>query len=91
MGRPRRVTAGKHAYHVLNCATARSQIFHSPADYRAFEQILVDARNQFEKSHGVSTQYKEQCMGPACYPLADLRVSRRIWLTYYVLRNSITL
>ena len=48
MGRPRRVTTGGIAYHVLNRATARSQIFHSPADYQAFERILIDARNRFD-------------------------------------------
>lgn len=48
MGRPRRVTTGGIVYHVLNRATARSQIFQSPADYQAFEQLLIDARNQFD-------------------------------------------
>jgi putative transposase len=47
MGRPRRVTTGGIVYHVLNRATVRSQIFHSPADYRAFEQLLIEARNRF--------------------------------------------
>lgn len=48
MGRPRRVTTGGIVYHVLNRATARSQIFHSPADYQAFERILIVARNRFD-------------------------------------------
>lgn len=48
MGRPRRVTTGGIVYHVLNRATARSQIFHSPADYQAFEQLLIEARNRFD-------------------------------------------
>ena len=48
MGRPRRVTTGGIVYHVLNRATARSQIFHTPADYRAFEQLLIEARDRFE-------------------------------------------
>ena len=47
MGRPRRVAAGGLVYHVLNRATARSPMFHSAADYQAFEQILSDARNRF--------------------------------------------
>jgi putative transposase len=47
MGRPRRVTTGGFVYHVLNRATARSQIFYSPADYQAFERLLVDARDRF--------------------------------------------
>lgn len=48
MGRPRRVSSGGFVYHVLNRATARSQIFHSPADYQAFERILIDARIRFD-------------------------------------------
>jgi len=48
MGRPRRVSTGGFVYHVLNRATARSRIFHSAADYQAFERILVDARERFE-------------------------------------------
>ena len=48
MGRPQRVSTGGFVYHVLNRATARSQIFHTPADYQAFEHILVDARARFD-------------------------------------------
>ena len=48
MGRSRRVSTGGFVYHVLNRATARSPIFYSAADYRAFEQILIDARNRFD-------------------------------------------
>ena len=48
MGRPRRISAGGIAYHVLNRASARSPIFLSPADYLAFENILGDARDRFE-------------------------------------------
>jgi putative transposase len=48
MGRPRRVTTGDIIYHVLNRSTARSKVFHSPADYQAFERILIDARNRFD-------------------------------------------
>ena len=48
MGRPRRVSTGGFVYHVLNRATARSPIFYSAADYRAFERILIDARNRFD-------------------------------------------
>ncbi len=48
MGRPRRVATGGIVYQVLNRATARSQIFHSPADYQAYEQLLIDAWNRFD-------------------------------------------
>ena len=48
MGRPRRVTTGDIIYHVLNRATARLQIFHSPADYQAFERLIIDARDKFD-------------------------------------------
>jgi putative transposase len=48
MGRPRRVSTGGFVYHVMNRATACSQIFHSPADYQAFERILINARMRFD-------------------------------------------
>lgn len=48
MGRTRRVNAGGYIYHVLNRATARSLLFHTPSDYLAFERILIDARSRFD-------------------------------------------
>ena len=43
MGRPLRTTAGGLAYHVLNRANARMQIFDTEKDYDAFEGILDEA------------------------------------------------
>ena len=48
MGRPRRVATGGFVYHVLNRASARSQIFDLHSDYHAFERILIDARIRFD-------------------------------------------
>jgi putative transposase len=43
MGRALRTAVGGFAYHVINRANARMQIFDKPMDYDAFEQILVEA------------------------------------------------
>lgn len=81
MGRPRRVSAGGIVYHVLNRATARSPIFLSPADYLAFERILVDARIRFDM------RILAFCMMPnhwhmALWPRKDNDLSRFTgWLT----------
>jgi putative transposase len=44
--KPRIITPG-HIYHVLNRASARLTIFHKPADYLAFEKILLQAQQKF--------------------------------------------
>ena len=81
MGRPHRVSTGGYVYHVLNRATARSRIFHSPADYEAFERILVEARNRFEM------RLLAFCLMPnhwhmALWPRSDKDLSRFTgWLT----------
>jgi REP element-mobilizing transposase RayT len=41
--KPRRCPGGI-AYHVMNRATAREQIFATPGDYAAFERVLAEAR-----------------------------------------------
>jgi len=81
MGRTRRVSTGDFVYHVLNRATARSKIFHSPADYQAFERILIDARNRFDM------RILAYCLMPnhwhmALWPRKDDDLSRFTgWLT----------
>lgn len=42
MPRARRVTPGGIVYHVLNRGVGRSRLFFKDADYRAFEQIMVE-------------------------------------------------
>jgi putative transposase len=46
MGRAQRVSAGDVIYHVLNRASGRRQIFDTPGDYQAFEQILGEAHER---------------------------------------------
>lgn len=46
MARPPRTDIGGYAYHVLNRANARSQIFEKEADYEAFEGVLEEAQRQ---------------------------------------------
>jgi putative transposase len=47
MGRALRVNRGGYEYHVLNRANARSLLFGKDADYQAFEQVLIEARQRF--------------------------------------------
>ena len=44
MPRRKRAATGGFVFHVLNRAVARDKIFRKPADYRAFESILQEAR-----------------------------------------------
>lgn len=43
MPRTARASVGGMCYHVLNRGNARQAVFHKPADYAAFLQLLVDA------------------------------------------------
>ena len=43
MGRPKRVTAGGLAYHVLNRGNGRMTLFEDADDYAAFERVLAEA------------------------------------------------
>jgi putative transposase len=43
MGRPKRADEAGGIYHMLNRANGRATIFHKPADYEAFEQVLIKA------------------------------------------------
>jgi putative transposase len=46
MPRARHQSHADVVYHVLNRANARQQIFHTPADYSAFEAVLSQARRR---------------------------------------------
>ena len=43
MPRGARIAPGKIVLHVLNRANARSELFHKPEDYSAFERIMISA------------------------------------------------
>ena len=43
MGRPKRVTVGGLAYHVLNRGNGRMTLFEDADDYAAFERVLAEA------------------------------------------------
>ncbi len=45
MPRQRRKIVGGHIYHLLNRANAKSRIFQSPEDYRAFERVWREANS----------------------------------------------
>ena len=47
MGRPKRVTAGGYAYHVVNRGNGRMRIFDDDGDYIAFEKVLVEALDRW--------------------------------------------
>ena len=42
MGRPKRITLGGYAYHILNRANGRLRIFRKDADFEVFEAILAE-------------------------------------------------
>jgi len=44
MPRLARVDIGNEIYHVINRANGRTQIFHTPEDYRLFERLLWEAK-----------------------------------------------
>jgi putative transposase len=46
---PRQIFAGQ-CYHVLNRANRRAEVFHEPADYSAFVQLMVKAQEHVELS-----------------------------------------
>jgi REP-associated tyrosine transposase len=46
MGRPLRAATGGLVYHVLNRANARLPIFEKPADFEAFERVLIEAHQR---------------------------------------------
>jgi len=41
MPRTARAAVGGLCYHVLNRSNARARVFHDPADYRAFIELLA--------------------------------------------------
>jgi putative transposase len=47
MPRKPRIIRGNIAYHLLNRAAARAKIFHSSADYAAFERTLEQAHDRY--------------------------------------------
>jgi putative transposase len=47
MPRPVRYAPGGFVYHVLNRAVARLPLFQKPADYEAFERVLVEAQEKY--------------------------------------------
>lgn len=81
MGRPLRAAVGDLVYHVLNRANARVRIFKSEADYKAFEQVLAEARERF------SMRILSYCVMPnhwhmVLWPRRDGDLSRFVgWLT----------
>jgi putative transposase len=46
MPRTARIAPGGTVFHVLNRGVARMQLFEKPADYQAFEDVLLETRNQ---------------------------------------------
>jgi len=46
MPRPPRIVEADAIYHVLNRANARAQIFSGEGDYRAFEEVLIEAKEK---------------------------------------------
>lgn len=81
MGRPPRAALGGYVYHVLNRANARLAIFQKPADYEAFEQVLLQAVERTE------TRLLAYCVLPnhwhlIVWPRTDGELSRFVgWLT----------
>ncbi len=47
MPRPKRADKAGGLYHALNRGNARSQIFHKPEDYDAFERILAEGLERY--------------------------------------------
>ncbi len=54
MGRPKRVTAGGYAYHVVNRGNGRMRIFDDDGAYIAFEKVLVQALDRWPEMGLVS-------------------------------------
>lgn len=47
MPRAPRIDVGGYVYHVINRANGRVEIFHKDADYKLFEHLLEEAKEQF--------------------------------------------
>src|SRR5207244_13477143 len=81
MGRPHRAALGGYVYHVLNRANARMTIFDGPADYEAFEKVLLQAVERTQ------TRLLAYCVMPnhwhlVVWPRHDGELSRFVgWLT----------
>ena len=81
MPRRLRFAGGGYAYHVLNRAVARDRIFAKNRDYEAFEEVLVEAKEQ------VSMRVLAWCVMPtrwhlALWPHKDGDLSEFVrWLT----------
>jgi putative transposase len=48
MPRAPRIDLGDYVYHVINRANARARIFHDDRDYRDFEYLLNEVREEYE-------------------------------------------
>ncbi|HEY2413014.1 MAG TPA: transposase [Pirellulaceae bacterium] len=81
MGRPHRAALGGYVYHVVNRANARLTIFDGPADYEAFEKVLLQAVER------TKTRLLAYCVMPnhwhlVVWPREDGELSRFVgWLT----------
>ena len=81
MGRPHRAALGGYVYHVLNRANGRLTIFEKPADYEAFEKVLLEAVERTQ------TRLLAYCVMPnhwhlVVWPRSDGELSRFVgWLT----------
>lgn len=81
MGRPHRAALGGYVYHVLNRANARLTICEGPADYEAFEKVLLEAVER------TKTRLLAYCVMPnhwhlVVWPRTDGELSRFVgWLT----------
>lgn len=80
MARTPRNAVGNMVYHVLNRANGRMQIFNKDGDYRAFEDLLVEAKEKYPM------RILSYCLMPnhwhlLLYPQADNDMSRFMrWL-----------
>lgn len=43
MPRTARASVGDYCYHVINCGTGHTEVFHAEGNYQAFETLLKDA------------------------------------------------
>lgn len=81
MGRPLRTAAGNVVYHVVNRANARQPIFETPADFLAFERVLVEGNAR------VGMRVVAYCIMPnhwhlVLWPRQDGDLSRFVgWIT----------
>ena len=81
MPRSKRIAPGGLVYHALNRANGRMALFHSPADYAAFERVLAEAVERFQM------RLLAYCLMPnhwhlVLWPRQDGELSRFMrWLT----------